>query len=65
MPYQRGAGMTQAQAGEIAGRVRRAAGGCEVAVEREARFFVVVVVVDGGRFVLRDEADWRWLEHRL
>lgn len=55
--------MTQAQAERLADVVR--AGFGPAVVEREGRFFVVAVETEGGRVLLRDEQDWRWLQDTL
>lgn len=63
-PYGRDAGMTESQAERLAGTVADALGG-PVQVEREGRYFVLVVESASGRFTLRDETDWAWLQQRL
>ena len=64
MPYGRDAGMTEAQADELAVQVRAAAPG-KVTVEREGHYFVVAVQLPDKRIVLRDDVDWDWLRRRV
>ena len=37
----------------------------DVVVEREGRYFIVVVDAPSGRYTVRDEVDWRWLQGRI
>jgi hypothetical protein len=52
--------MTEIEANRLAQTVI-AAGVTTAAVKAEGHFFVVSVVDDDETFILRDDADWRWL----
>jgi hypothetical protein len=63
-PYDRDAGMTQREAQALEELVNRAAVGA-TSVEREGRYYVVVVDAANDRYTLRDEADWVWLRRQV
>ena len=56
--------MTETAAAQLAERVR-AAVPWPVSVEREARYFIVVVAAPPGSCSLRDEEDWQLLQRRI
>ena len=64
VPYDRDAGMTERQATRLAATMRDA-GMDNTALEREGRYFVIVVRTKTGSWTVRDEEDWRWLAARL
>jgi hypothetical protein len=56
--------MTDGEAEALATVVRESVA-ADVVVERDGRYFVVVVDAPSGRYTVRDEADWRWLRGRI
>ena len=62
-PYARDAGMTEHEARLLAERVARELGRTAT-VEREGRYYVLVLATSSGTHTLRDEADWAWLRRQ-